>query len=691
MTRRLMLRTPRVLLVPIGKSSARGSALVVLLPVIACASGGGAWQGALEPRFVAVHNALAAIGMAQVGPLLQGTLAEGREARVTLDLPAGCTTIVALGGEGVRDLDATLLDSKGRPVAHDTTGEPQATLRPCLEARDSYVLVVKAASGGGDWVAATWAGGVGGPSPQPAGSAAHALSPPSGACDAPLPIAAGTTRGATSRGESDNTGSCAANSDAREIVYALDVPERQRVTIEVEARFDTVLYVRKDSCADPEAEVDCNDDAVDNRHSRIERVLEPGRYFVFVDGYSDAGSFRITVSTSTVVSLGDACRQLQRTPPLAAGTPVSATTARRADDAHATCGDGAPGADEAYRFDLASRSRVRIVEHSDEMAPVVHVRRACADEQSEAACGDSGAAQGDAAITAVLDPGAYTVFADARERDSTGRYTMGVEVEPLSGTGSAGEGCGDAASLSPSGATIEGDTFGARDDVAPRCAAAGAPDLVYRIDVAKRSRFEASLDREEGEHVLALSKRCGERAAEVACGRSIDEVVPPGTYFVAVDGASPDAFGRFALTWSVRDVTAQTSACAAAPVLAEGRVAPATTLGAGDKFTVSCAQSDVSPPAGPDRVFRIDLARRSAVRVVVTASFDAAVSLRKSCTDVSGGAGAAEIACEGDSDASRRTIVEHVLEAGTYWIVVDGQSAMASDQGPFSIEWRAVR
>ena len=84
--------------------------------------------GALEPRFVAVHNALTAMGLAQVGAIQQGSLAEGQAVRLSLDLPAGCVTIAAIGAGGVRDVDATLFDARGTALAHDTTTEPQAVI-----------------------------------------------------------------------------------------------------------------------------------------------------------------------------------------------------------------------------------------------------------------------------------------------------------------------------------------------------------------------------------------------------------------------------------------------------------------------------------------------------------------------------------------------------------------------------------
>ena len=259
---------------------------------------------------MAVHNALAALGLAQVGAIQQGVLAEGQTARVTLDLPAGCVTVAAIGGAGVRDIDATLLDPREVPLAHDTTTEPQAVLRPCLESAGTYVLALKASAGAGPWVTATWAGAV-----TSAGAASPPPSAANGSCEAPIPLSPGTVSGSTTHGEHDNAGSCGP-SDSRELVYELDVSRRERVTIEVEARFDSVLYIRKDDCTDPSAEVDCNDDGPDRTHSRIERVLDPGKYFVFVDGYGqESGTFKMTVSTSDVLALAEVCHRRRCCPP----------------------------------------------------------------------------------------------------------------------------------------------------------------------------------------------------------------------------------------------------------------------------------------------------------------------------------------------------------------------------------------
>jgi hypothetical protein len=234
-----------------------------------------------------------------------------------------------------------------------------------------------------------------------------------------------------------------------------------------------------------------------------------------------------------------------------------------------------------------------------------------------------------------------------------------------------------------------GDTFAARDDVASTCAAEGGADVVYRLDLARRSRLVASLSDEEAPHVLALWSRCGDRSAEVACGRSLEEILAPGTYFVGVDAATAGAFGRFALRWWLRDVSGQAAVCAVAPSLREGRTVDGTTAGAADDFTAACAGTDPGA-AGPDRVYRLALRRRGTVRVTATsATFDPILSLRGACVEAPSDQAIAELACEGDVQAGRQVVLERPLEAGDYWVVVDGQTP--ADRGPFTLRYEVLR
>jgi hypothetical protein len=105
--------------------------------------------------------------------------------------------------------------------------------------------------------------------------------------DAPV-LAAGETTRSTTTGTSRFEASCGEGARGPERIFSLRVRERSRVEISVEAEFDSVLYVRRD-CVDPGTTVDCNDDAGDSNHSALDLELEPGTYYVFVDGYGEGG------------------------------------------------------------------------------------------------------------------------------------------------------------------------------------------------------------------------------------------------------------------------------------------------------------------------------------------------------------------------------------------------------------------
>ena len=660
--------------------------LSVVVPMAACAS---SRAGELEPRYVAVHNTLAAMGLAQIGPIQRGSLAQGREARLKLDLGVQCATIVTLGGAGVVDLEATLLDPDDKPVAHDTTHDPESAVRACVDRPGSYTLVVKMARGAGDFVAAMWAGG--GPqaaAPAQSGSGAAAAAG-HGTCESPIPLVAGTVTGSTARGESDQEGSCA-SSGSRELVYKLDLTSRQRVTIEVDPRFDAVLYVRRGECTDSESEVACNDDIGHQRKSRVDEVLDAGSYFVFVDGYAnESGAFHMQVSLSDAPTLAEVCQKARS---IMSGLPAQGGTAGSFDHAHASCGDSARAADTAFKLDVAQRSRVRIVDHSDDFNPVVHVRRACSDEASEVGCANTGMSDDDAAFVGLLDPGTYTIFADGNEREASGRFSLVSELAPDQGSGTQGDACADALTLPSSTSRGEsGDTFLARDDFAGKCGGAGAADVVYKVEIPRRSRASARFTRQEGRHVFILMRTCGDRTTELSCGSAIDELVSPGTYYLAVDGARADALGKFAFDFRVREVATQETACRGAPVLVEGQAITSTTASAGDKFTTSCGGRE-DTQSSPDKLYRMVLTKRTHVRVTLTTpTWDGVLAIRKSCLEPQGTAGAraAEAACNNDAEDTHHARVDTTLDPGTYFVQVDGHSG--GNEGAFTLEYRVLR
>ena len=122
-----------------------------LLLSFALACGGSQTQ--TEPRFVAVHNALSAMGLAQTGPISEGSLPEGAEARIEVELQAGeCYTFVALGSDSVEDLDILVLDEAGEEAGRDVTHDRQAAARVCAETTGTHTAVVSMTEGRGGYL-----------------------------------------------------------------------------------------------------------------------------------------------------------------------------------------------------------------------------------------------------------------------------------------------------------------------------------------------------------------------------------------------------------------------------------------------------------------------------------------------------------------------------------------------------------
>ncbi|HEY1960324.1 MAG TPA: hypothetical protein VGH28_32160 [Polyangiaceae bacterium] len=665
--------------------------------VIACVSSA---TQPVDPRFIALHNAFSAMGLAQVGPVQQGSLVEGREARLPIQLQGGCTTAVAMGGAGVRDLDVVVQDEAGNALGHDATHDSQAVVRVCVDRAGTYTMVVRMAAGSGDFLAATWVGNAGGAAPATSSSSALALGAGVGNCASPIPISSGVITGNTERGESNNecttdSPGCSAASNGKELVYRLDVPSEKRLMIELDAHYDAILYVRKDDCSSQDAEVKCDDDDNGNQQrSRIDTVLDPGTYYVFVDSFNQAaGGFRMNVTLQDVPQLADVCRGAR---PLTAGTVQNGTTRNAFDLAQGSCAGGTPGPDIPYKLDVGQKMRARITMESTDFVPNVYVRRTCADDRSEIACSTSGMqANTQAVFVGMLDPGSYTVFADSSQDNADGQYTLEAELAPEGGTGGTGDGCSDAIPLASS-TTASGDTFDVKDDVSGTCTAAGAPDVVYRIDLPHRSRVRAAFDAEEGKtdhqrgHVIVLQKTCGDRSTELACAPSLDQVLAPGTYYLAVDGATPSSFGKFEMHYDVQDVSAQETACKSAPGIASGQTVNGTTHGVANRFETSCGGDSRFGVSG-DQVYRIVVAQRSTVTIQLsTPTWDGVLALRKACIDPSGSSGthAAEVACNNDSDDSHHSRITTALDPGTYYVIVDGYRGQ---DGAFSLSYTATR
>lgn len=620
-----------------------------------------------EPRYASVRNALSALGLVQSGPILRGTLREAQDNRVRLAIGSECTTVIAFGGDDIGDLDISLHDADDQVVAKDTTSDPQATLRVCAVAPGNYTLVIRAAHGSGDYLASLWTGKGG------SGAGPHAPGESEGTCDSPTPLSPGTLVSSTSRGNSNETSSCGVT-DGKEIVYQFSLSERKRVTVELESQFESVLSIRRDDC-DSQREVACREATGRDlaKKVRFDSVLETGIYYVVVDGSeSDAGSFRLSLETTKAPELAVVCRDA---PALGSHHTIE-NWQSRVDLARGTCG-ASNGPEATYRLDVAQRTRVRIKHHYEAGGATIHLRKNCVDPQSEVGCSDNGTRENEASYVGMLGPGRYIVFADTAQGEIVPTSEVSYESQPEAGRGTPEDTCSGALPLNV-GETIA-DTFDAVADVAMRCVPTATPDVFYRLSVPSRMHVVIRAVRSEAPHILGLYKSCGTQPGLLECGGVIDAVVPAGTYFVGIHGATPTSFGEIAVQTQLEDVTARENACKAASSMRVGQTVKGNTKGATPIFGTRCFGG-----TSPDRVHRLTLDKASSVEFILrTTGFRGLVSIRQSCLDSGDLNG--EIGCNVERGSGSGELHHRMnLAAGSYFVVVSG--AQSGGEGAYTLQ-----
>jgi hypothetical protein len=132
-----------------------------------------------------------------------------------------------------------------------------------------------------------------------------------------------------------------------------------------------------------------------------------------------------------------------------------------------------------------------------------------------------------------------------------------------------------------------------------------------------------------------------------------------------------------ALLVATSSLSAQTrapTACVSAPVIQEGAPVRGTTAGADDLFHASCARSALSG----DRVFRLQVPRRSRVSLRLESDYDAALYVRRACDEE-----ITEVACNDDARDTRHAALDLTLDAGAWFVFVDGFDV--DEAGQFSL------
>ncbi len=280
------------------------------------------------------------------------------------------------------------------------------------------------------------------------------VAPPNDTCSAPAPISLGsgpvTVTGST-LGALDDQASCEYDR-APDVVYALQVPARQSVGIDVRAvpgsMLKPVVALRADGvCAAsvllPFLACGFSDAQVPDRSVLLLPDVPPGQYFLWVDGdYGTQGPFTLRLTPGpalTAAPSNDSCSG-SIVPVLTAGVPMVGDTRAARHDATGVCGlpDGANGEygpDVAFTFTLAAQRAFSVTVTPDAvdgalMRPVVYVRGPATG------CSAFGTARGCQAATGFgqsvtlplpnLSPGTYTVWVDGAGV-SSGKFSVTLQ------------------------------------------------------------------------------------------------------------------------------------------------------------------------------------------------------------------------------------------------------------------------
>ncbi len=137
---------------------------------------------------------------------------------------------------------------------------------------------------------------------------------------------------------------------------------------------------------------------------------------------------------------------------------------------------------------------------------------------------------------------------------------------------------------------------------------------------------------------------------------------------------SPLALALLTATSSLAAQPRPPSVCESAPMVQEGAPVRGTTVGAADRFHASCARSALSG----DRVFRLQVPRRSRVSLRLESDYDAALYVRRACDEE-----ITEVACNDDARDTRHAALDLTLDAGLWFVFVDGFDI--DENGRFSL------
>lgn len=392
-----------------------------------------------------------------------------------------------------------------------------------------------------------------------------------------------------------------------------------------------------------------------------------------VSSFSGVGGGAVAAGSGSPRT-GNSCASVE---PLTFDAPINGDTSGSVHTTSGTCAQGdAP--ERVYSFELTERMQftARVEANFDSSLYVVGE---CGRRGSEIACNDDAGGANASMVSLALDAGSYFLVVDGYSSES-GRFELKAQLREAMSL----EQLCNAAQLVTPGQDVSGDTAGGLDNFQASCAEnARSPDEVYKINVSEPSRLRV---RQQSVHDGALHVRssCQEQSSELGCNDDyltketsvLTAVIGAGDAYLITDGYKPGEGGSYSFRAEIApaqgDTSTPGSTCQNAIRIGDagaGQAPIPDTFRATDNFTGTCGGA-----AAPDVAYTLRVARRSSVRVaVVGAEFAGVVYIQKRC-----GEEGSEVRCMEFPDAASaeqpRTMMDVVLAAGTYTVVVDGKT-----------------
>lgn len=391
--------------------------------------------------------------------------------------------------------------------------------------------------------------------------------------------ASGTTRGSSDTNHSE-FGGCAGATSGPDVWYQLDLsdaPQPLQIQAVVDAGFDAAIDLRRGPCGDTRS-LSCDRAAVvGGVSSTLNERLDPGVYWLVVDGANEAsaGDFRLEVEATPLLGCPSPLPNLSCETAL----PLEALERQTILLDEACAAEAGSDAELYYQLDLSAEAGPVLGNLSlwNLVAPRTgHVRLfslAADPPDCEMPIADtylrSGKARGSSAtLQLLLSPGRYAIGVQPGETSEDNPQALTVELDRSTcAAGAVGNDCVDALDdIDPSLASqiVAGSTAcntNRRTQLPCGFEEDPAPEQYHRLDLraapgVTRARLTVLVDGLSFAPLLTVfssgaNGECGDALycdARIENGQGpphVDLLLEPALYFVSIDGADRGAAGAY--------------------------------------------------------------------------------------------------------------------------------------------------